>query len=161
MSRRELYCLENKFPSLHLPLHRHNFRSFIIVSNLMCLTRTFNFKLTDFFVTNRNAHLETNSTKVKPFSTQKTDVVLFPLVSIDSRKKVLTKICELLHIRWFFNMRLHGREYWLDLFKSYNKKKFFVSDQIFTVSKKQHSSDFSLRKEGIPYKAVTSQESRF
>ena len=155
-----MYCLENKFPSLHLPLHRHNFRSFITVSNLICLTRTFNFKLTGF-LTNRNAHLETNSTKVKLFYTQETDVVLFPLVSVDSRKKVLPKICELLHIRWFFNMRLHGREFWLDLFKSYNRKKFFVIDQIFTVSKKQHSSDFSLRKECIPYKVLTSQESRF
>ena len=114
-----------------------------------------------FFLTNRNAHLETNSMKVQLFYTQETDVVLFPLVSVDSRKKVLPKICDLLHIRWFFNMRLHGREFWLDLFKSYNRKKFFVIDQISTVSKKQHSSDFSLRKELIPYKALTSQESRF
>ena len=121
----------------------------------------FQLQVDRFFLTNRNAHLETNSTKVKLFYTQKTDVVLFPLVSIDSRKKVLTNICELLHIRWVFNMKLHGREFWLDLFKSYNHKNFFVIDQIFTVSKKQHSSDLSLRKEGIPYKAVTSQESRF
>ena len=33
-------------------------------------------------------------------------------------------------------MRLHGREFCLDLFKSFNSKKFFVIDQIFAVSKK-------------------------
>ena len=62
---------------------------------------------------------------------QKTDVVLFPLVSIDLRMKVLTNICEQSHIRRFFNMRLNGREFWLDLFKSYNSKKIFVIDKIF------------------------------